>query len=137
MNLSLPDCLICRKHHGDLPVPVGVIYEDNLIYVSHAHIADGQETVYLGWCVVETKRHTPGLPDLTDEEAQRVGLWAARLSRAIQVCTGAEYVYAFVIGMEYRISTFIFSLAILARRANIGGCMWMNGLAPRAVVRTK
>ena len=36
--------------------------------------------------------------DETDEEAQALGLWAARLSRALVATEGADHVYAFVLG---------------------------------------
>jgi diadenosine tetraphosphate (Ap4A) HIT family hydrolase len=92
------DCLICRKHRGEFIVPGGAIYQDDLIYASHAHIAEGKTTAYLGWVVVETKRHAPGLSELTDAEAQAVGQWAARLGRALKATEGVEHVYAFAIG---------------------------------------
>lgn len=92
------DCLVCRKHRGDPPATGGAIYEDGLVYASHVFIPDGQDTVYLGWLVLEPKRHAPGLSDLTDEEAQHFGLISSRLSRALISSTAAEWVYAFVLG---------------------------------------
>lgn len=92
------DCFICRKHRGDVSVPGGAIYEDELIYAGHAQLRDGHTTAYLGYLMVETKRHAPGLADLNDDEAQALGLMAARLSRALKVSEGAEHVYAFVLG---------------------------------------
>jgi histidine triad (HIT) family protein len=75
-----------------------VIYTNDLVYCSHAHFTDEQQTVYLGWLTVETRRHTPGLAELTDKEGLAVGLWIARLSRALKEITGAGHVYAFVLG---------------------------------------
>jgi diadenosine tetraphosphate (Ap4A) HIT family hydrolase len=92
------DCLICRKQRGDFYVPGGPIYSDELVYCSHALLGQSQPDVYLGWLTVETRRHTPGLADLTDNEGRAVGLWIARLSRALQAVTNAEHVYAFVLG---------------------------------------
>ena len=90
-------CTICRKQRGQEPVPGGAIYQDGLVYASHAWPgADGR--AYLGWCVVETRRHAPGLADLTDAEGQAIGRLAARLSRALQAELQAEHVYAFVLG---------------------------------------
>ena len=93
-----PECLICRKQGGDFPVPGGAIYIDDLVYASHAHLSDGQDSIYLGWLVVESRRHIPGLADLNDEEAQRLGLLIACLSRVLKEITSAEHVYAFVLG---------------------------------------
>jgi len=68
------------------------------VYAGHAQIREGQSTAYLGYLMAETKRHAPGLADLTDAEAQALGLLVARLSRALKACEGAEHVYAFVLG---------------------------------------
>ena len=91
------DCYICRKHRGEITIPGGAIYEDSLLYAGHIKIEDAQPT-YLGYLMIETKRHTPGLADLTDDEAQAIGSLAVRLSRALKASEGAEHVYAFVIG---------------------------------------
>jgi histidine triad (HIT) family protein len=48
--------------------------------------------------MVEPKRHAPGLADLSDVEAQALGLLVARLSRALKASESAEHVYAFVLG---------------------------------------
>lgn len=48
--------------------------------------------------MLEPKRHVQGLPDLTEPEAQAIGLQAVRLSRALKACLEAEHVYAFVLG---------------------------------------
>ena len=98
MEANTMDCFICRKHRGDVSVPGGAIYEDDLVYVGHAQIREGQTVAYLGYLMVEPKRHAPGLPDLTDSEAQALGLWVARMSRALKATEGAQHVYAFVLG---------------------------------------
>ena len=92
------DCIICRKHRGEYIVPGGAIYDDDVVYAGHAQIREGQSTTYLGYLMAETKRRAPGLADLTDAEAQALGLLVSRLSRALTVGEGAEHVYAFVIG---------------------------------------
>jgi diadenosine tetraphosphate (Ap4A) HIT family hydrolase len=91
------DCFVCRKHRGAEPVPGGPIYEDDLVHASHARMAP-EGHAYLGWCFVEPRRHTPGLPELTDEEAKAIGWLVARLSRALKAELEAERVYAFVLG---------------------------------------
>ena len=92
------DCIICRKHRGEFLVPGGSVYEDDLVYAGHTQIREGKTAVYLGYLMAETKRHAPGLADLTDAEAQALGLLVARLSRALKSSEGAEHVYAFVMG---------------------------------------
>lgn len=93
-----PDCYICRKHRGDTDTPGSPIYEDGLLYAGHADFRGGEQTAYLGYLMVEPKRHVRGLAALNDEEAQGLGLLVARLSRALQESEGAEHVYAFVLG---------------------------------------
>lgn len=63
------DCLICRKHRGEVSPSGGAIYQDDLVYAGHAQISEGQSTAYLGYLMAEPKRHTPGLADLTDAAA--------------------------------------------------------------------
>ena len=91
----MEDCFICRKHR-EMP-PEAVIYEDEMVIASHAAPqADGQ--VYRGWCLIEPRRHAPGLPDLTESEAERVGRLMASLGRAMRDELKAEHIYAFVLG---------------------------------------
>jgi histidine triad (HIT) family protein len=95
-------CFVCRKHRqqGSL-LPGGPVGQDELTVVSHlSPDAPGRSggPVYLGHLLVEPRRHAPGLADLTDAEAQAVGRWCARASRALREAAGAEHVYAAVIG---------------------------------------
>lgn len=97
-SMQQTDCFICRKHRGEIAIPGGAIYEDGLIYAGHAQIREGQGTAYLGYLMVEPKRHAPGLAELTDTEAQAIGVVVARLSRVLKSRERAEHVYAFVLG---------------------------------------
>ena len=96
--MSELDCFVCQKHRGEILLPGGAIYEDDLVYAGHAQIPEGQATAYLGYLMVEPKRHVAGLADLTDAEAQAIGLMVTRLSRALKACTAAEHIYLFVLG---------------------------------------
>lgn len=96
------DCFVCRKHRERGPlIPGGPVAEDDLVMVSHltpaAPGSDGNP-VYLGHLFVEPLRHAPGLADLTDAEAERVGWWCTHASRALRDVAGAAHVYAEVIG---------------------------------------
>jgi len=98
-HLQSPEtCFICRKHHGLEPIPGGAIYEDESVYAGHAQIPEGQTLAYLGYLMLEPKRHIRGLADLNDEETQALGRLSARLSRALQRSEHAKHVYAFVLG---------------------------------------
>ncbi|HEY54000.1 MAG TPA: HIT family protein [Caldilineae bacterium] len=91
-------CIVCRKHRGEIVVPGGPIYEDELIFVSHAQLWGEETDKYLGHLFVEPKRHVAELGDLTEAEAQALGLHVSRVSRALMRTLGVEHVYAFVIG---------------------------------------
>ena len=90
------DCFICQKHRGEIALPGGAIYEDHLVYAGHVRADQG--VVYLGHLMIDLKRHAPGLAELTNEEAQALGVLVARLSRALKASEDAEHVYLFVFG---------------------------------------
>jgi diadenosine tetraphosphate (Ap4A) HIT family hydrolase len=98
MTTETNDCLICRKHSGAFQVSGGAIYQDDLVFASHAHLGESHDSVYLGWLVVEPRRHIPGIAELNDDEAERIGLLVARLSRALKTTQGSEHIYLFVMG---------------------------------------
>jgi diadenosine tetraphosphate (Ap4A) HIT family hydrolase len=82
-------------------MPGGPAGADDLVVVSHlSPQSPGHEgqPVYLGYLFVEPRRHAAGLADLTEPEAQAVGLWCARASRALREVAGAGHVYATVLG---------------------------------------
>ncbi len=91
-------CLVCSKHRGETAIPSGVIFENELIYISHARRHNEGNDQYLGYVFVEPKRHVPKLADLTEEEARAVGLYTSRVAKALMCTEGVEHVYAFVRG---------------------------------------
>lgn len=98
-DMPSEDCFVCRKHRDRGPLmPGGPIAADELTLVSHIPPGPSGAPAYLGHLFVEPRRHVPGLADLTDAEASAAGLWCARASRALREVTGAEHVYAQVIG---------------------------------------
>jgi diadenosine tetraphosphate (Ap4A) HIT family hydrolase len=94
----MEDCFICRKHRGEIEIPGGVIYEDDLLYVCHAQIRDGETKAFIGTLFIEPKRHADGIEDLTEDEAAAVGRLARKLSRALKAVTKAEGIYLFRFG---------------------------------------
>jgi histidine triad (HIT) family protein len=92
------NCFICAKHRGDIAVPGGPIYQDELVYVGHRAPPGGGSNTYLGYVMVETRRHASGLSELTRPEARAVGEWVAQIARALTAVVQAEHVYAFVLG---------------------------------------
>jgi diadenosine tetraphosphate (Ap4A) HIT family hydrolase len=87
----MEQCLFCTIQQSLTPPVGGPIYEDDLVYVHHAHFDEGPS--YLGQLAIETKRHTPDFAGLTSAEAQAIGPLITRLSRALKACAGAEKVY--------------------------------------------
>ena len=95
---SQTDCFICRKHRGEEPAPGGAILDEELVWASHGFHPERNPEPYLGYLVVEPKRHAAGFYDLTDDEAAAVGVAIARVSRALREAQGAEHVYLVVVG---------------------------------------
>jgi diadenosine tetraphosphate (Ap4A) HIT family hydrolase len=94
-------CFICAKHADMAAVPGGALLADEHVVVSHLPLvtpAGAAETVYLGYLFVEPRRHVSELGDLTAAEAGAFGRAAATASAALEAATGAEHVYAAVIG---------------------------------------
>lgn len=98
MSDSALECLVCRKHRGEVSVAGGAIYEDDILYVSHAQMWGNETSHYLGHVFVEPRRHVAELADLTIEEAQAIGLYTSKLARALMQMESVEHVYSFVIG---------------------------------------
>jgi histidine triad (HIT) family protein len=92
------DCFICSKHRGDILVPGGVIFEDKLVYCSHSLIPQGQTQAYLGYLIIEPKRHIEGLQNLSKQESESSGALITRLSKALTTVEKAEHIYLFVLG---------------------------------------
>jgi len=92
------ECLVCRKHRGEITVHGGIIFENDLISISHAQLFGEEKDHYLGHVFVEAKRHVPELADLTVQEAQIIGLYVSRVAKALLQTEGMEHVYSFFIG---------------------------------------
>ena len=92
------DCLVCRKHCGEIDIPGGTIFENGLISISHAQLWGDEQEHYLGHVFVESKRHVAEVSDLTEEEAQVIGVYTNRIAKALINTLGMEHIYIFVIG---------------------------------------
>lgn len=86
------------KHRGDVKVPGGAIYQDDLVFASHSQLADGETDHCLGHVFLEPKRHIAELGDLTDSEAKAIGLLTRDLARALMQTEGITHLYSFVFG---------------------------------------
>jgi diadenosine tetraphosphate (Ap4A) HIT family hydrolase len=97
-RINPEECVVCRKHRGQVMVAGGSIYEDELIFVSHAQLWGDETKHYLGHLFIEPKRHVAELADLTEQEAQLIGLFTTRAAQALMHTEKVEHVYSFVIG---------------------------------------
>lgn len=91
------DCFICSKHRGQIKIPGGVIYENDLIYVGHIGIEDNNQN-YLGHIMIDLKRHVKGIDEMTDEEAKVMGLMSKHIALGLKRCFDVEHVYTHVYG---------------------------------------
>ncbi len=98
MGDATETCFICRKHRGEIEIPGGAVYQDELVYVGHSKFEEDRDRVYPGVLFVEPKRHVPGVAGLTSDEAERIGLVVSRAARALEATEGAEHTYVEVLG---------------------------------------
>ncbi len=97
-TLPADDCMVCRKHRGEIEIPGGAVLSDPHLFVGHAAMPSDESKTYPGIFIIEPLRHIPGPEDLTDQEAEAMGLLVTRLSKALRACTDAEHVYIFRFG---------------------------------------
>jgi histidine triad (HIT) family protein len=92
------DCFVCEKLRGQIDIPGGAIFEDEVVYCGHAWPQEGDGEVYLGACVVEPRRHVESWGELSDQEAGRLGMSIRDTARALIQSEQAEHAYVFVLG---------------------------------------
>jgi histidine triad (HIT) family protein len=98
-SATLPDdCLVCREQRGEVELPGGPLWEDELVFAFHVPPIEGSPRRYLGHLVVTPRRHVGGLEDLRDDEGAAIGVAAARLARTLRGTLDLERVYSMVIG---------------------------------------
>lgn len=90
-------CFVCQKQRGEVHVPGGILYQNDLVAINHAQIRDTEKEHYLGHLFVETRRHVAGLDELTEEEAREIGAQVRRAAAALKSVLQVEHVYAFAI----------------------------------------
>jgi histidine triad (HIT) family protein len=90
-------CFICQKHQGELSAKEDWIDDGQFLRIFHAPLLN-KEKIYLGYLMIEPKRHIQGLDELNEDEAREAGAMLAVLSRALKAVCQAEHVYSFVMG---------------------------------------
>jgi histidine triad (HIT) family protein len=91
------ECAVCLKHLRQGPLAGEIIHETELLVASHAPITEAGG-VYLGYLFVEPRRHISELGDLSEQEAEALGLMTMRLARVLQQAQAADHVYSAVVG---------------------------------------
>jgi hypothetical protein len=85
-------CTVCEKHQNKGGLPGGFILSDDLLFLAHfPHSPDGPPA-HFGHLILEFKRHITNPAELTDQEAQRMGLLVPKICRALEKVLGAEHV---------------------------------------------
>ena len=121
-EIKTSECLVCRKHKGEIDIPGGVIYEDDLIFVSHAQLWGDEKEHYLGHVFVESKRHVAELADLTEQEAQAIGLFTSRIAKARYCIQSLWNIFTrFLLVTVFLMSTSMSLAGILMHLESTGG----------------
>jgi histidine triad (HIT) family protein len=84
------ETMLCMQR-GEIAIPGGAIYEDDLTYISHGQM-ESEGLTYPGGLFVEPKRHVASIADLGRAEAERIGWLISVASRGL-MCESAERVY--------------------------------------------
>jgi diadenosine tetraphosphate (Ap4A) HIT family hydrolase len=92
------DCLVCQEIAGEVPVPGGLVWEEELAVAFHVPPLPARGDPYLGHLLVVTRRHVAGLADLSEGEGAAIGRGAALLARALVAAAGATWVHSGVVG---------------------------------------
>lgn len=89
-------CTICAKHRGSGPLVSPLIFEDDLVVVSHRPLSQG--TAVPGYLFVETRRHVRSLSLMTEREALAVSRAVWCISRVLEAELFPESVFSAIVG---------------------------------------
>jgi histidine triad (HIT) family protein len=90
-------CSVCERQRNKENLPAGPVYSDHLIFVTHFPLLTSEPAHY-GHIILELRRHITRPSEMTNEEAQSVGLWTKIISSFLEGEAGAEHVYIVRIG---------------------------------------
>ncbi len=87
--MTSANCYTCDREAeaGRLPVRESIAADD------HWRVAHAFGTALPGWLVLVPRRHVTAIGELTDAEAQALGTWQVRLSRALHQVLGCQKTY--------------------------------------------
>jgi diadenosine tetraphosphate (Ap4A) HIT family hydrolase len=98
---SAIECLFCRQMRDPSLLQSRLVYEDEFFHASHYF--DERAPTLLGLVLIQTKRHVNDLSELTDSEAQGLGILVQKISKALKSSVGAAwtYCYCFMEGVRH------------------------------------
>jgi diadenosine tetraphosphate (Ap4A) HIT family hydrolase len=83
------DCYACAQERAFDRLPP----RERITFDEHWRVAHCFGSALEGWLVLLPRRHVTTVAALTDAEADRLGGWQVRLSRALHAVTGCEKTY--------------------------------------------
>ncbi|HEV2636664.1 MAG TPA: HIT family protein [Actinocrinis sp.] len=86
------DCYACDRE-TDLVVLRRLPVREDIAHDEHWRVVHATGSALPGWLVLVPRRHVTTIAELTDDEAQALGSWQVRVSRALHAVTGCEKTY--------------------------------------------
>lgn len=86
------DCYTCDRE-TDLLVRLELPAREDIAHDEHWRVVHATGVSLPGWLVLVPRRHVTTIAELTDAEAQTLGSWQVRVSRALHAVTGCEKTY--------------------------------------------
>jgi len=83
------DCYSCAQEAGAGHLPP----RENIAADGQWRVAHAVGSALEGWLVLVPRRHVTSISELNDAEAQSLGVWQVRLSRALQEVLGCQKTY--------------------------------------------
>jgi diadenosine tetraphosphate (Ap4A) HIT family hydrolase len=86
------DCYTCDRE-TDLVVQIQLPVREDIAHDDHWRVVHATGAALPGWLVLVPRRHVTTIAELTDAEAQTLGSWQVRVSRALHAVTGCAKTY--------------------------------------------
>ena len=86
---NVPACGICRTNSGEVAIPGGLVFENDLWLVRHLVPGRGVP----GWMMVQSQRHVAGIAEFDDAEAANFGPAFRHFEKVLQEVTGSLRIY--------------------------------------------
>ncbi|WP_345711094.1 histidine triad (HIT) protein [Kineococcus glutinatus] len=93
------NCAICAKHQGLGPLAGPIVWEDELVVVTHRPAGDPGGRGVAGYLFVESRRHVDRWQLLTRAEMGAVAEAAWTGARVLSARFATEYVFTMIVGM--------------------------------------